>query len=404
MINIHKEDDILTLEYGSDQSDNQWIHERLETSRELLIKNTFTLTIDNLIQDDTAIYSHSDSVLFKLGTLHGEYYKIDKDILSTTADVYIHNNLSISEKTFIPLYKISIFKIINKMTYGDIYIGGDHKEAIPTKAYRQIISRIPNHYELNKYTLARIDSVLRNYITTNNDYEESLNNYVNKKLRSEIAKRAPNFSSIELIKYEYILEKLKSMLKNESGFSENQWQNEILEIILLLYPKYIHVFKETIINDLYTKKKRKLDFLLVDASGNVDIIEIKKPFDSCIVTENTYRDNHIPLRELSGTVMQTEKYIFLMNKLGIKGEQDLTEKYKNELPDGFKIKIINPKAILIMGRDNTLSQKQIDDFEVIKRQYKNVIDIITYDDLIKRLEFTLLQLRKDNKTTPKPHN
>jgi hypothetical protein len=35
-----------------------------------------------------------------------------------------------------------------------------------------------------------------------------------------------------------------------------------------------------------------------------------------------------------------------------------------------------------MGRTVGLSEEQIQDFEVIKRKYKNVIDIITYDDLI----------------------
>jgi hypothetical protein len=42
-----------------------------------------------------------------------------------------------------------------------------------------------------------------------------------------------------------------------------------------------------------------------------------------------------------------------------------------------------------MGRDNELSADQHQDFEVIKRKYSNVIDIITYDDLLKRLEATL---------------
>ena len=32
------------------------------------------------------------------------------------------------------------------------------------------------------------------------------------------------------------------MLNSENSYSENQWQNEILDIILLLYPKYILSF------------------------------------------------------------------------------------------------------------------------------------------------------------------
>ena len=181
------------------------------------------------------------------------------------------------------------------------------------------------------------------------------------------------------------------MLNNELSYSEAQWQEELLQIILLLYPKYIHVFKEAPVRDTYNNANRKIDYLLVDSSGNTDIIEIKKPFNKCIVTKRTYRDNYIPLRELSGTVMQIEKYIYYLNKWGKKGEKKLTEYYKDKIANDFKIRITNPCGIIIMGRTKGLSINQIQDFEVIKRKYKNVIDIITYDDLVERLKFTIQQ-------------
>jgi hypothetical protein len=90
------------------------------------------------------------------------------------------------------------------------------------------------------------------------------------------------------------------------------------------------------------------------------------------VTKRTYRDNYIPLKELSGTVMQIEKYIFYLNKWGKKGEEKLTAHYKNELAENFKIKITNPSGLIIMGRTVGLSEEQIQDFEVIKRKYKFV--------------------------------
>ena len=39
-----------------------------------------------------------------------------------------------------------------------------------------------------------------------------------------------------------------------------------------------------------------------------------------------------------------------------------------------------------MGRDEGLSEEQKNDFEVIRRKYRNVVDIITYDDLLGRLK------------------
>lgn len=77
-------------------------------------------------------------------------------------------------------------------------------------------------------------------------------------------------------------------------------------------------------------------------AGHIDVVEIKQPFDQCMVTSAQYRDNYIPLRELSGTVMQIEKYLFHLNKWGKQGEDHLTETYKAELPEGFSIKITNP--------------------------------------------------------------
>lgn len=47
-----------------------------------------------------------------------------------------------------------------------------------------------------------------------------------------------------------------------------------------------------------------------------------------------------------------------------------------------------------MGRDNKMDKNQLQDFEIIKRKYKNVIDIFTYDDLIRRLKMIISQLKK----------
>ena len=48
--------------------------------------------------------------------------------------------------------------------------------------------------------------------------------------------------------------------------------------------------------------------------------------------------------------------------------------------------VLNPQGILLIGRSSQFNEQQIQDFEIIKRQYKNVADILTYDDLVLRLE------------------
>ena len=52
----------------------------------------------------------------------------------------------------------------------------------------------------------------------------------------------------------------------------------------------------------------------------------------------------------------------------------------------MEIRITNPKAMIIMGRSNNLTQEQKFDFEIFKRKYADIIDIITYDDLLNRLD------------------
>jgi len=335
-----------------------------------------------------------EPVEFLIGLKVGDYYHLDRDILSINFDLYIHEDIGLTYKSFTAEKNVSVFSRVNELSPGDIHIGGSFPDNLPEVDFKRLINDFPNTYELKKYVLARVSSVLRDYFDTQIDGEEKYRKYMNRKLSAKNDDLIGMFKDGEIEKYSILYEKLKDMLTREATFSEDQWQNEILKIILLLYPKYIRVFKSAPVKDTYSNKNRQIDLLLVDSTGNTDIIEIKQPFKKCIVTTNRYRDNHIPLRELSGTVMQIEKYIFYLNKWGRVGEESLTNKYRNELPKGLEIKITNPSGIIVMGRNLNLSDDQKQDFEVIKRKYKNVIDIITYDDLLNRLRVTIEQLKK----------
>ncbi|EKK7677319.1 DUF4263 domain-containing protein, partial [Cronobacter sakazakii] len=184
-------------------------------------------------------------------------------------------------------------------------------------------------------------------------------------------------------------------------WSEKQWQNLMIQFLLLLFPKYILVIENITIHDYYSvpgkKKDRFIDIGLIDSSGNLDIIEVKKPFDDKILRRTEYRGNSVPTSELSGSIMQAEKYLFHLSKWGVKGEENLTKKYESKLPSGMSIHISNPKAIIIVGRDQigngNMTANQKLDFEIIKRKYTNMMDIITYDDLLRRLDRTISALK-----------
>ncbi len=195
---------------------------------------------------------------------------------------------------------------------------------------------------------------------------------------------------IELNKFNFLYNKMKDLLENASSMPEKEWQRNVLDIILLIFPKYIASLYNVCIKDFYTNSEkttnRFIDITLIDFNGNIDIIEIKQPFQKSILANNPYRGNYIPHKELTGAIMQAEKYIFHLCKWGVNGEKILTKIYQKYLPNNLSIRITNPKALILLGRDDDFNIQQMLDFEIIRRKYSNIIDIMTYDDLLRRIK------------------
>lgn len=393
MIEIIKEKKNLFLKYYSDYQPTNWIDEKLHSGYNFTINGVFQVNKEIFIKKEDSDFEETE-YYFKIGFLTQDYFRIDSSVFDLKNDFYFHKDIDISKKHFIVETKISLLKQIDKHVSEPIYIGGENEDILPYETFERLIKTFPSSHEIKLYRQAKVTSLLRDYFENVKDKEAQYHSYINLKTPFYKSNLRKLFKETEIVKYETLLERLKKMLKSENSYTEKQWQDEILQIILLLFPKYITVFDEVTFRDDYNNKKRKLDFGLIDFMGNLDVVEIKVPFESPIVTKGQYRDNHIPKRDLSGTVMQIEKYIFYLNKIGVHGENKLTKKYKDELPEGLEIKITNPNGIIIMGRDNNLDKKQLADFEIIKRKYKNIIDIFTYDDLLRRLEMTINQLKK----------
>nr|WP_319511385.1 Shedu immune nuclease family protein [uncultured Draconibacterium sp.] len=393
MIEIKKKRNLLLAVYYSDIGNPDWPDEKFKANETFQLKGVYSVNHNKLHQKIQENGNFDTEYQFIIGKLKGEYYKIKKSVFNLKNDFYLHREIELSDKHFYAPDKISILKQIDTKVNGSVYIGGEKEDILPYQEFERLIKLFPNAYEIKIYRDARVTSIINEYFENLKDYEEIYKTYLNKKHTRQENTLIKTFKDSEIEKYETIHEKLDSMLNSEISYSEKTWQNEIIQIIQLLFPKYISVFKEVVFKDIYNNKMRRLDFGLVDFMGNLDIAEIKIPFDKNIISKNKYRENHIPNRDLSGTIMQIEKYIFYLNKTGIKGEQELTKKYKKELPEGLKVKIINPKGIIIMGRDKYIEDSQKNDFEIIKREYKNVIDIFTYDDLLSRLDLIIKQLK-----------
>ena len=55
-------------------------------------------------------------------------------------------------------------------------------------------------------------------------------------------------------------------------------------------------------------------FLLVYANGYIRVLELKRPFKDRIISKSQYRYNHYALKELNGSIMQVEKYLYHLTR------------------------------------------------------------------------------------------
>ncbi len=403
MIEISREKNYLLLKYEPFKfTDPNWIDRELEAKAgEIRILHTFFLTKKDLDSDGVQIDFNDDrEYTFKIGTLEGKYYKINKTILRLKHDLLISKEIKLTKRFFVAERNISVFRKIDELIDEAIIVGGEKENAIHPAEFERFLKIFPSTTEISHYAETRISRVLKDYFATMSDPEAKLNRYMAKKNSLKNNPSNQVLVAHELQKFQYIHDELSTMLTEADSYEEKTWQKKILAFVLFVFPKYIAVLENVRIKDFYTRldktTNRFVDLMLVDAKGSIDIIEVKKPFSHCIISSSKYRDNHTPRAELSGTIMQAEKYLFHLSKWGQAGEQEIYKKHKKELPEKFKLKITNPKALILIGRDDNFTSEQEFDFEIIRRKYANMIDIMTYDDLLCRLSniIAMMKLKK----------
>lgn len=396
----------VVLEYDGEWGTNdQWVWDELTKNQEVLLSRIFLFTRKDLLNPPTSNQDfEAYKYRFQFGTFDDGYVKIPARILDIKNDLLISRDVTLKRSIFSAERNISIFgRLSELLEHSDpIVIGGTRPGAIPRDVFEELLKRFPNTFELNRYADARVQTILSQYMDGMKDARGRYESYLNKKASlNNITKLDLHvLKKLEIEKYVLIRDLIEDALKTKKDWSEGEWQQLMLSFLLLLFPKYIKVLENITIYDYYSdstkKTDRYIDIALVDANGNLDVIEVKKPFDDKILRKSLYRGNSIPTSELSGSIMQAEKYLFHLSKWGVKGEKILAAKYASELPPGMRIRISNPKAIIIVGRDqiggSDMTDSQLLDFEIIKRKYANMMDIITYDDLLRRLNNTITAL------------
>ena len=385
---FEKNDKELLLCYAPDRKETlDYVKHQIATNSDINIKKVFLVNSALMCSNDEEDYE--ETFRFTIGKKDGNYYKMNSDVLHTKHTFYFFSKINITEKMFVASRNISILRKIDEMIERDCYIGGEWEKngGLALETFRVLIERFPKSAELDKYAHSRIASVLKDSFPEMDKYEKVFEEFIaskDKLFTKYCENESENYyARIELAQFTIAFDTLKEMLLRADSISEPQWQEQIHKILKLLYTKYIFCTRELMFKgvDGYDKKP---DFILVDANGFIDVLEIKKASLPILTKQASYRHNYVPVREFSGMVQQLEKYIYCLNSLGDK--DPFFDKLTDRLSNKVTPQVVNPQGILLIGRSNEFNEQQKRDFELIKRRYKNVADIMTYDDLLSRLQ------------------
>lgn len=395
-VRFEKNDDELVLCYAPERIETlDYVKHQIATNSNINIKKVFLVSCELMRNNDEDDYE--ETFRFCIGKKEGNYIKINPEVFNTEHTFYFFNELNITEKMFVAYRNISILRKIDEVIERDCYIGGEWEkhDGLSIETFKLLIQRFPKSAELDKYAHARIASILKDSFSEAYKYEKLFEEYIaskDKHREKVFANTSVDYyAEIELAQFTMACDTLKEMLARADSISEPQWQEQIHKILKLLYPKYIFCTRELMFKgiDGYDKKP---DFILVDANGFIDVLEIKKASVPILTTQASYRHNYVPVREFSGMVQQLEKYIYCLSSLSAK--DPFFEKLSSRLSSKVVPQAVNPQGILLIGRSNEFNEQQKRDFELIKRQYKNVTDIMTYDDLLFRLQNIVDSLKK----------
>jgi hypothetical protein len=186
---------------------------------------------------------------------------------------------------------------------------------------------------------------------------------------SSIAIKAVEIDSLKRLAAEF-----KTELNNQHP--ESWWQNYIQARILLMQQGYIRPVEKMNVAIGNTKYP---DFALVTHDNYLDILEIKKP-DTTILKEDKSRGNYYWDTEISRAIIQVENYLEHIANQAAEVRSFVKDNYALEL------KVVRPRGFILAGNSAEFStQKQRDDFRLLSHGLKNVT-VITYDELLVRLE------------------
>ena len=398
-ISFEKKDSQLILCY---EPEKDWIEEKLADDQEFKIYKTFSFSKKDLIskdEDSPIGYEYK----FVFGEKVQNYFKIDKEKISATFDLYIDASLSIDQSWFVTSsskrsrYQDKTGEEKSSSIYGNILYAFKnfykHDKLFIDKDFVKIF---PTATNVKYQTLSIFTNLLKSELDVVN-YEEIYGRYKSREIsvRNKEDIKTEEICKQEKVKYIYAKDQLlKSLERSAAGefIHEDEFSKLIAQIFCFLNPKYVKIQTKLNISD-YTGARAncQADLSLIDCEGNIDLIEVKSPQAyPNLFRKRPYRNHYVPSGELSGAINQLEQYLKCLTKMTTEEISNKNPALQNEMGE-IKLKAVHPKGYIIFGRDSAsfngdnVNQKRLD-FELIKNTYKDVVDIITFDELIKRFE------------------
>lgn len=395
-INFYYEKEFILLKYTPETGDAKYIENNLKTTGKYVMKNLIYLYSN---KDNYKFNSEGSELKIQVAKKETDscYYKLDKQVFDVENDIYFHQSVKLKRKYFLTSTNANIIKKFDAVFSSDLYIGGEYIDKvgwISDSDFKGLIKQFPTRYEHKLYEESRISQVLEKYVQLNSNYVEKYQNYMRKKgpyfipntnFQEEMDSKY-DVKQNEIFKYSYLLQGLNEMLNSKNPFTEADWEEKLDEFLLLIFPKYVAKLRQVTFSN-QNKKGRRPDFILIDILGYCDVIEIKRP-DTDLIRNSQYRNNYVLSNELSSTVVQIENYLYDMNSNQSKALKSIDKKLEESIYSSLKLKprIKNPKGIIIAGDKSRYNDEQKHDFEIVRRQYRNITDIITYDELIEAFE------------------
>lgn len=422
-IEFIKTDSNLILRYTSSTN---WIDEpgieypiKLANNAIILEENDRILTDND--ECDGYVYE------FNFGVKNGNYYKISKEKIGTTFDLYINELLEVDWTWFYCItmprkYKDKEGNEKSTSIYGcllhcfkefynkeKLYFENDDFQQeeddgmhITKSTYQRFVDKFPTATNVKYQKLSILTSILRDELDVK-DYDQIYNSYkkraIPKQRKRNIVFNAINDNDIQ--KYKFAKELLeKTLEENKQGkfVHEDEFTKIIVKIFCLINPKYIMIKEKLNIVDFCNSRNNcQPDISLIDCDGNIDIIEVKSPNKYPNIFRKTkYRSHYVTCGELNGAINQLQQYLKSLTKMSDKDIQNKNLELQQELGD-VKLRAIHPKGFVIFGRDESSfcdPEKELKkiDFEIIKNTHSNIVDILTFDQLIVRIDRILEHL------------